>query len=222
MQHKTFSGQVKQFDDEKLIIENFISTERKDRGGDIMRVSGMVMNGKVVVLMEHGQGNLGREPIAKPLSIVPSSFNGIPGLLAKTQFYDGSHLNPPDNTGRRLYEKAKGGYLSNWSIGYTVIDAIPLADGGRDVQRWELLEYSAVGVPMQSDAQTLMKDGTSALQFKVQHYTIGSDPMGSEDYVNVRGFTNTNRLFEHILCRVMRLRDEAFQRGLRKMLGRVD
>ena len=155
MEHKTFSAEVKQFDDANLTVEHFISTERRDRGGDVMRANGMKINGKVVVLLAHGFSNLGQEPIAKPLKIWPDTFKGSPGIMARTQFYDGSHLNPPDSTGRRLYDKAKNGYMPNWSIGYIPLKWEPKGEGFRDVSEWELLEYSPVGVPMNPDCQNV-------------------------------------------------------------------
>jgi len=163
MEHKTFSAEVKQFDDANLIVEHFISTENRDRGGDTMRAAGMRINGKVVVLLAHGFSNLGQEPIAKPLKIWPDSFKGSPGICARTQFYDGSHLTPPDNTGRKLYEKSRDGFMPNWSIGYIPLkwedSKGPHGESFRDVHEWELLEYSPVGVPMNPDCQTAEKCG---------------------------------------------------------------
>lgn len=163
LEHKVFSAEVKKFDDQQLIVEHFISTERRDRGGDSMRADGMKIRGKVVVLLAHGFSGLGQEPIAKPLKIWPETFKGSLGICAMTQFYDGSHLNPPDNTGRRLYEKAKLGFMPNWSIGWIPIkwEDIngPHGEYYRDVLEWELLEYSPVGVPMNPDCQNVDKCG---------------------------------------------------------------
>ena len=152
IEHKIFEAEVKAFDDENLIVENFISTEHKDRGGDIMRAKGMKIVGKPVVLLLHGRGPMRSEPVGKPLSITIDEFKGQPGILARTQFYD-------DEVGRRLYGKVKGGFLPNWSIGYSVDEAKDLLrEGrydGRDVTKWQLFEYSPVGVPMNPFAQTV-------------------------------------------------------------------
>jgi len=152
IEHKMFESEVKTFDDENLIVEHFISTEHKDRGGDIMRAKGMKIIGKPVVLLLHGRGPMSSEPIAKPLSITVDEFKGQPGILAKTQFF-------PDEVGTRLYQKIKGGWIPNWSIGYSVDEAKDLMrEGrydGRDVTKWQLLEYSPVGVPMNPFAQTV-------------------------------------------------------------------
>jgi predicted transcriptional regulator len=152
IEYKTFAAEVKKFDDDNLIVEHFISTEHKDRGGDIMRAKGMKIVGKPVVLLLHGRGPMGSEPVAKPLSIEVDEFKGQPGILAKTQFF-------PDEVGNRLYQKVKGNFFPNWSIGYSVDEARDLLrEGkydGRDVTKWQLLEYSLVGVPMNPFAQTI-------------------------------------------------------------------
>jgi hypothetical protein len=163
MEHKVFHAEIKEFDDEKLIVTHFISTERRDRGGDSLKAGGMKVNGKVVVLLAHGMSNMGQEPIAKPLKIWSETFKGSPGICARTQFYDGSHLTPPDNTGRRLYEKAKNGFMPNWSIGWIPLKwediKGPKGEYYRDVHEWELLEYSPVGVPMNPDCTNTEKCG---------------------------------------------------------------
>jgi len=152
IEYKTFGAEVKAFDDTNLTVDHFISTEHKDRGGDIMRAKGMKIVGKPVVLLLHGRGSMGSEPVGKPLSIDVDEYKGQPGILAKTQFF-------PDEVGTRLYQKVKGGFLPNWSIGYMVDEAKDLMrEGkydGRDVTKWTLLEYSPVGVPMNPFAQTI-------------------------------------------------------------------
>jgi len=152
IEYKTFGAEVKAFDDTNLTVDHFISTEHKDRGGDIMRAKGMKIVGKPVVLLLHGRGSMGSEPVGKPLSINVDEYKGQPGILAKTQFF-------PDEVGTRLYQKVKGGFLPNWSIGYMVDEAKDLMrEGkyyGRDVTKWTLLEYSPVGVPMNPFAHTI-------------------------------------------------------------------
>jgi hypothetical protein len=173
IEHKSFDGQiqrkiflshVKQFDDEEMTVEHFISTEGRDRGGDRLLASGMKITGRPVVLLSHGfHPAYGQEPIAKPLWIRQGEHDGKKGIIAKTKFYDGSHLVPPDNTGRRLYEKAKSNFMPNWSIGWLPLKwknlKGPQGEDFRDVSEWELLEYSPVGVPMNPDAQCLSHCG---------------------------------------------------------------
>ncbi len=153
---KEFSAEVKEFNENDLTVVHFISTETRDRGGDIMRADGMKIRGRPVVLMAHGMSKYGQEPIAKPIWIRKGEFKGKRGILAKTQFF-------PDEDGKRLWMKATQGYMPNWSIGFIVLKKDDLADGkgGRDIKEWELLEYSPVGVPMNPEAQALEKTQTN-------------------------------------------------------------
>jgi hypothetical protein len=168
MERKFYMAEVKEYDDQDLTVTHFISTEVRDRGGDVLKADGMKIRGKVVVLFAHGQSSYGQEPIGKPLRIWPDTFKGSRGICARTQFYDGSHLNPPDSTGKRLYEKCKEGFLPNWSIGWIPLkweDHASEGQRGRNIFEWELLEYSPVGVPMNPDA-TNFDSAQSALSYK--------------------------------------------------------
>ena len=155
--YKEFESEIKAIDEKNLIVEHFITTETKDRMGDIVRADGMKIRGRPVVLWAHGRDIMGREPIAKPLSIKPEKFKNKDGLLAKTQFY-------PDETGQRLFAKATQGYCPSWSIGFMIIRSKDIDGGmGRDIKEWELLEYSLVPVPANPDAQT-PKDAEGELE----------------------------------------------------------
>jgi hypothetical protein len=159
MEHKLFESEVKEADDKDLSVTHMISTENVDRAGDIVRADGMTMDGRPVVLWAHGRdASVGTEPIAKPLWIKPAVHKGVKGLMAKTAFF-------PDQTGRRLYEKVRDGFLSGWSIGFLVDRAVPIGGGpGRDIKAWRLLEFSLVSVPCNADATTLEQSG---LFFKI-------------------------------------------------------
>ena len=172
IEHKVFKGEILDSDNKNLTIEHFISTETQDNVGDIMIADGMKQRGKVVVLFQHGlDAKYGNEPIAKPLSIRAGiNKKGSRGLIAKTQYFDTSRLNPPENTGERLYLKAKEDYMPNWSIGFIVLKEHPVS-GGRVVDEWELHEYSQVAVGMNAEATT-----EHALTFKVIEDEIKDNP----------------------------------------------
>jgi len=157
MKTKIFEGSIKAFNDQELTIDHFISTENPDRVNDVMDADGMIMDGIPTVLKQHGQDVMsGHEPIAKPLSISVSTDNsGIKGILVRTQYYDGKNLTPPDNTGQRLYEKAKEGFMPYWSIGFSGIDASPRPGGGLHFKKWKLFECSQVGVPENIEARVI-------------------------------------------------------------------
>lgn len=154
-----FTSIVKSYDEENLVIEHFISTENPDRGNDVVRANGMVVRGKPVVLKAHGwDPDTGTEPIAKALEIkVDKLEDGTPGIKAKTQFFN-------DETGQRLFKKAKEGYMPNFSIGFRPLDSSPRKGGGRDIKKWEILEYSQCGVPMNPDAAV----GVKSIDFEIQ------------------------------------------------------
>ena len=184
--HKLYEGEVLSHDDKTLTLEHFISTEKQDEDGDIMRADGMQQRGKVVVLQQHGKDpKNGNEPIAKCKGIRyglhPKS--GNPGLIATTQFYDGSNLTPPDHTGQKLYEKARDGYTPNWSIGWLPSDEkganVPIK-GGMDRKKWRLHEYSLVGVGANDEATCADEYKCKSLSdyhnvFTVRHEETGID-----------------------------------------------
>jgi len=165
---KIFHGvEVKESSQVDLTVVHFISTEKRDRGNDILYAAGMIMQGQPVVLFQHGFSQVGSEPIAKPLWIKPGEFKGNKGIQAKTQFY-------PDELGKRLWDKTVHGYMPNWSVGWQPIrqEMKTERDGSqtRHVYEWELLEYSLVAVPLQPDAQNV--DKAAAIYFKVLPRTL--------------------------------------------------
>lgn len=172
--HKLMGSEMLSADPKTLTVEHFISTEKQDEDGDIMDPESMTQRGKVVVLQQHGKDpKQGNEPIAKNLGIRPGVHpkSGNRGLIAKTQFYDGSHLTPPDNTGKRLYEKSTQGFMPNWSIGWlpgdNKGDNNPVK-GGILRKNWRLHEYSLVGVGMNDEA-------TCADEYKCKSFGMTKD-----------------------------------------------
>jgi gamma-glutamylcyclotransferase (GGCT)/AIG2-like uncharacterized protein YtfP len=147
VEYKEFAGEVLNYDDKNLIIEHFISTELQDSVGDIMSADGMKARGNIVVLFQHGMDmKYGNEPIAKCLGLrVGVNKKGNKGIIARTQYFDTTKIDPSDFTGKRLYEKDKTGVMPNWSIGFNSTKEHPTA-GGRVVDEWELHEYSKVAV----------------------------------------------------------------------------
>jgi len=172
MERKFFAVKVLDVDESNLTVRHFISTDMEDRSGDVMEPGGMQLDGVPSVLKQHGQDpDVGGEPIAKCLGIEEGKDEaGHRGLIATTQYYDGSHLIPPDNTGRRLFEKAKDGFMPYWSIGFAAEkwNPNPKGNGGRHITRWHLFEYSQVGVPDNVSAKNLKpEDGESLVDFAV-------------------------------------------------------
>jgi hypothetical protein len=204
-QYKQFPGKVKSWDDKALTIEHFISTETQDDGGDIMLADGMKVRGKPVVLFQHGlDPKFGNEPIAKVLDVRVGLHDGKKGLIAKTQYYDGRHLTPPDSTGVRLYEKARDDIMPNWSIGYDSKKSEPTKNGGRIVSEWELHEYSQVGVGMNSEAcvikfmPTESKEADGLAETPKEFETEGDGKSSNEDD-QLKAKTETGKV-AHVLA----------------------
>jgi len=152
MERKVFSDvETKGLED--LQVEALISTERRDRGGDVLLAGGMKITGRPVVLMAHGTGPMGQEAIAKPIFIKKTD-TPKKGILARIQFF-------PDDVGKRLWKKIVEGYLVNWSIGWLPLKwdyrTEPGGERTRIVSEWELLELSPVAVPMNPEAQTIFQ-----------------------------------------------------------------
>jgi hypothetical protein len=164
IERKIFEAEIKDSNAKDLTVEHFISTERRDRGRDILYADGMKVEGRPVVMFQHGYSDVGPEPIAKNLWLKKGDFKNRKGIVAKTQFF-------PDELGQRLWQKNVEGYMPNWSVGWRALrhefktekDGVEI----RHVYEWELLEYSLVAVPMQPDAQTLPGKEIEQLCFKM-------------------------------------------------------
>ena len=169
MERKSFKAELLSFDDKALTLEHFISTETEDSGKDIMLADGMEKRGNVVVLFQHGlDPKFGNEPIAKVLDIrTGTNKKGAKGLIAKTQYFNGAALTPPDNTGERLYLKSKTGVMPNWSIGFESLIETPTSNGGRIVKKWLLHEYSQVAIGMNAEATTELGAAMPEVKFGV-------------------------------------------------------
>lgn len=170
MEYKLFKSAVKGFkgfrDPENLILDEIISTEERDSGGDIMIQNGMIERGEVVVLYQHGKDPVvGTRPIGRPLAFRQETINGVRCTICRTQYHDGSKLTPPDNLGRLMYDMAEKGFLPNNSIGFTSIEERPDA-GGRTVSKWALHEFSKVNVGMNAGCITMRNLDSGKVEFK--------------------------------------------------------
>jgi hypothetical protein len=153
MERKFYPTELKNADGERLELTAVISTEKKDRQGDIMRAHGMRTDSDTVpVLFAHGFGPQNSEPIGRVDRLWVDTWKSYPAVLALIRLF-------PDDLGRRLYQKMVAGFLNSWSIGYIVNDYIPLNGGGRDCKIWTLYETSAVSVPANADTTTLIESG---------------------------------------------------------------
>lgn len=123
-------------------IVHYISTNTVDRYNEVMNPAGMDANNyqkNPVVLFAHNSYSF---PIAKNLWLKTDD----KGVLAKTQFDKNSEV------AREVFRLFNEGFLSTWSIGYIPKENPKLIGDVVYIDKWELLEYSAVPVPANPDA----------------------------------------------------------------------
>lgn len=146
---KTFTVERKTIDAEAGIYEAMISTEETDRDGDIIRAAGVDLANFLrnpVVLAGHNYRELDAV-IGKALEVTPMPGKGI---RAKFQFAP-ADVNPKADVVRRLWDSE---FLNATSIGFIPKEAKPLEGNqrGYDFLKWELLEFSIVGIPSNQSA----------------------------------------------------------------------
>jgi HK97 family phage prohead protease len=134
-------------EDRTLVVK--ISTSTPDRSRDIVRAEGVQLDNYVknpVVAFGHNYSGLS---IGKTVEIQKVT----EGIIAKVEFTPKGVYPLAD----QLYEMYKGGFMNAWSIGFIPKKWVDKEDGGRDFEEWELLEYSAVLVPDNPEALTLLR-----------------------------------------------------------------
>jgi len=152
-------------DDKDLILDHFITTEHLDRYGEVILADGMIVppNG-VRVLWNHGMdfgGGRDMLPIGKALAIAPDSYQGVRGVVARTQFYRPGTAGVVDDFPALIFDMHKQGILDGWSVGFLPKqwemrpkpgvkpddDPEKKPEECRYYTSWELLEYSDAVIP---------------------------------------------------------------------------
>jgi len=231
MEHKIFQAEVKEANEADLTVTHFISTQHRDRGGDILyagkneRGKGMVVNGRPVCLLLHGfNPSLGSEPVAKPVWIKQGEFKGKPGVEVKTQFY-------PDETGRRLWGKTSQGFMPNWSVGWDpIIHEVKTEKNGeqtRHCYEWELYEYSPVGVSMNPFAQKPSDKNKAEMTFKIMPEESGDEEIDEkdlEDVIEEKPYPNEHacRINDPDKYKRIRRQNDKFGEGIHAIWGVTD
>lgn len=147
---KTFqASETKAVDDAGRTLVVKISTSNPDRSNDVVVADGMqvdnyLRNPVVAAFHRYDQPAIGRTvEIAKSAD----------GIVAKVEFVPAG-INPLAD---QLYEMYKAGFMNAWSIGFIPKKWADLENFGRQFDEWELLEYSAVLVPDNPEALTLLR-----------------------------------------------------------------
>lgn len=145
---KSFTAETKSSDDARRLVVK-ISTSTPDRSGDIVNPAGVILDNYLknpVVALMHDYRGL---PIAKAENITITDDS----IYADVVFPD-ENVNPISDTVLRLY---KGGFMNAWSIGFAPVEAEDRPEGGRVFKKWELWEFSAVLVPDNPEALTVLR-----------------------------------------------------------------
>ena len=147
---KTYQAEeTKHSDDDSRTLIVKISTNTPDRSNDVMVAEGAdmksYMRNPVVALNHNYMG----------LSIAKSEQVEVKGdhILAKVKFPDRGVYALADT----VHELYKGGFMNAWSIGFIPGKSKDREKGGREYTEWELLEFSAVLVPDNPEALTLLR-----------------------------------------------------------------
>lgn len=144
---KNLTAKVKSVDVDEGIVEAIIATDTEDRHGEVLDINGLdlaLYKQNPVVAWAH---KYDEPPIAQTLSI-RKTHNGK--LVAKMKFAKDEYP-----FAEQIYKLYKGRYLRAFSIGF-----VPQEVEGNVYTKSEMLEYSAVLIPANSDALALaVKNG---------------------------------------------------------------
>jgi len=162
--------------EDERAVEAVISSSAEDRDGDIVEVSGWVLENFLrnpVVLWMHRY----EAPIGRCLDIRQDG----DALIARTRF-----ARTP--LAEEIWQLYREGVLSAWSVSFIALDWEPLPSGGRRYRRQELLEYSAVSVPANPEAlNTLYRDGMGRVEKELERITLlfGTEVSGKSEDIRI-------------------------------------
>ncbi len=145
----TYASETKQVSEEDRTLVVRISTPKPDRSNDIVDPKGAdiadYLRNPVVALNHDYRGlAIGK---TEELNVTDD------GIMAKVKF-PRLGVYPLADTVFQLY---KDGFMNAWSIGFIPKKFSELENGGKNFEEWELLEYSAVLVPDNPEALTLIR-----------------------------------------------------------------
>ena len=143
------ADEVKAVEGGKRVLVVKISTINPDRSGDTVQPKGIDISDFMknpVVLFAHDYQSL---PIAKCTSIKVTD----DAVIATVEFPDEGVSEKSDV----IYALYKGGFLNAWSIGFMPTEYEENNEGGYNFIKWSLYEFSAVPVPDNAEALTIMR-----------------------------------------------------------------
>ena len=175
---KTYQAvETKAVNEETRTLVVKISTSTPDRSDDVVVPKGMVSKNYLtnpVVAFAHNYAGLS---IGKTTELQSTD----DAIIAKVEFVPKGVYPLAD----QLFEMYKGGFMNAWSIGFIPKKWVDKEDGGRMFEEWELLEYSAVLVPDNPEALTLLRskgiDPDKLIKQQEEAATKTDSPTNSDD-----------------------------------------
>jgi hypothetical protein len=169
-------AETKAAEDEQRTLIVTISTSTPDRSGDVVVPAGGDLKHfkkNPVVLFGH---NYGEPPIARAEQIKINEKD----IQAKVVFPE-KGIYPFADT---IFELYKAKILHAWSIGFIAKESVNLDPdkpwGPQRFEKWEMLEFSAVPVPANPEALTLMRS-QGIDESEIKHLTIDSTETKEEE-----------------------------------------
>lgn len=144
---------------EKRVMQFVISTEAKDRSGDVVRAAGGQFADYMKNPVVHYCHETRKPPVGNTLKLLVD--NVVPRVLAQPVFMD----NRVDHTGTSnlLFKMCRAGFIRGASIGFIPMkcnrpdtqaerDQIGLGPYGHEIAQWNMLEWSVCNVPCNQEA----------------------------------------------------------------------
>jgi uncharacterized protein len=144
--------QLKEVNEEERTLIVRISTINPDRSNDVVHPKGAKFENYLKNPVVAAFHRYDRPAIAKTVEIQANDQD----IVAKLEFAP-KGVNPEADM---LFDLYKGGFMNAWSIGFVPKKFSQRGESwsdGREFQEWELLEYSAVLVPDNAEALTMLR-----------------------------------------------------------------
>src|SRR5215831_13566196 len=144
-------------------LRHLISAQVVDRDGEVLTSKGcrpdLYLKSNPVVFFNHQAREL---PIARSLEVSPQAKT----VEATTQFAGIDQLH---EVAERTFRMYRDGFMNCWSVGFKALqetrDKLFPDQSGKTITEWELLEYSAVGIPSNPAAVTQIVKALRAKRF---------------------------------------------------------
>ena len=135
--------EIKEIGDEFVQIEGLASTF-----GNIDRVGDIIAKGAFTNTLEARKPKfLNQHRIDEPIGVIDVAVEVEEGLFIKAR------MPKANDIVRNLFPLLKMGALSNFSIGFNIVDSDTTPDGVRTIKEIELFEVSIVTMPANEDAK---------------------------------------------------------------------